>query len=73
MISQKGPLSTSADCNAEIDARVIKYSVRNEPKSTMESYITPLGRTALDRHGSKELKESSGGRPSNKKFISVKF
>lgn len=55
MISHKEHLSTSAECCAGIDARVIKYTVRNELKSTMKPFITPLDRKAPDEHGFKQV------------------
>ena len=55
MISHKEHLSTSAECCVGIDARVIKYTVRNELKSNMKPFITPLDRKATDEHGFKQV------------------
>lgn len=55
MISYKELLSTSAECCAEIDVRVIKYTVKNKLKSTMKRFITPLDRKARDGHGLKQV------------------
>ena len=46
MTSLKELLSTSAEWCVEIDARVLKCTVRNELKSTMKPFIIPLDRKA---------------------------